>query len=91
MFPRNPFIYDGDKHRRVASVIINRPLRSGETVHHVNGIKGDNRPENLWLFATQKCHAHWHSANDHGNELCQMVAVDVSHRLHLERRSTLLV
>jgi len=38
------------EHVVVMSETIGRPLRKGETVHHKNGIRSDNRPENLELW-----------------------------------------
>lgn len=35
------------QHRFIAEGIIGRPLNEDEDVHHKNGIKTDNRPENL--------------------------------------------
>lgn len=40
------------EHVKVMSKIIGRPMLPKETIHHKNGIRNDNRPENLELWAS---------------------------------------
>lgn len=44
----------------VVEKIIGRFLNKDETIHHINEIKTDNRPENLYLFPTNKEHRIYH-------------------------------
>lgn len=56
----NGYAYE---HRLVASEMLGRALTRGELVHHVNGDKADNRPENLQIVRRGE-HNHLHLIDD---------------------------
>lgn len=49
------------QHILVMEEMLGRPLRGGETVHHKNGIKSDNRKCNLELFSSNSEHIMMHA------------------------------
>ncbi len=58
----------GDKYNRgyrnrsriITEKYLNRLLKSSEIIHHINEIRNDDRPENLYLFKSRKEHYKFH-------------------------------
>lgn len=48
------------EHNLIMEQILDRKLKIGEVVHHINANKSDNRKDNLMLFPTNKAHMEYH-------------------------------
>lgn len=62
--PEHPFKNKNEtvhEHRLVVEKHINRYLAKNEVVHHINGIKTDNRVQNLMVFTSNSAHSRYHT------------------------------
>lgn len=54
-------VYGRHEHRVVAEELLGRELKPGEVVHHIDGNKRNNNPENLIVFSSQSEHVKFHN------------------------------
>lgn len=60
------YVYE---HRLVAEQKLGRRLRKGEVPHHINGVRSDNRPENIEVLESNFAHRVRHRRLDTGRQL----------------------
>lgn len=59
------------EHRANMAIKLNRPLKEWEIVHHINGIRNDNRIENLEIFSKLEKYNKHHCCGIRENEVVE--------------------
>lgn len=75
----NGTIYE---HRVIAEQMLGRRLKAGECVHHINGVRHDNRTENLEVYPDKRAHL----KHAHGKEYA--MRAKLKRILHKSRNGT---
>ena len=55
-----PKLLGKHEHRQIVETLLGRPLKTGEVVHHLDGNKRNNDPENLVALPSQSVHCKAH-------------------------------
>ena len=55
-----PKLLGRHEHRQVVETLLGRPLKPGEVVHHLDGDKRNNDPDNLVVLPSQSAHCKAH-------------------------------
>lgn len=86
--PNHPYANNAGEireHRWVMEQILGRMLRPEETVHHLNGIRDDNRPNNLEVFETRGAHSFIHAIDGELSEETKR-QMSIAHQRQWDRK-----
>jgi hypothetical protein len=78
--PNHPFPYQNGyilHARHVVEAVVGRFLTPSEQVHHINFVKNDDRPENLYIFSSAAEHTKYHNLLK-GGEVSMIIESNLS-------------